>query len=97
MTNVFEILDKKWRKVRLTKERWAHILKYPPYLSDSLDEIKLAITNPFTVVPSKDDENKEHHYRRLKNISGYLLVSVKYLNGDGFIPTAFWTSKIKKR
>ena len=97
MQNVFEAIDKKGRKVRLTKERWAHILKFHPYLSNSLEEIKEAIISPLIVVPSKDDEDKYHYYRQLKNISGYLLVSVKYLNNEGFIPTAFWTSKIKKK
>ncbi|MBI2449595.1 hypothetical protein HYV49_04840 [Candidatus Pacearchaeota archaeon] len=97
MDVIFEVTDKTGRKIRLTKERWAHILKYHPYLSNSLEEIKEALIKPLIIVPSKDDENKYHYYRPLKDISGYLLVSVKYLNNEGFIPTAFWTSKIKKR
>jgi len=36
------------------------------------------------------------YYKFYKNLSKYLLVSVKYLNGEGFVITAFYTSKIEK-
>ncbi len=97
MSNIFEINDKTGRKIRLTKERWTHILKYHPYLSNNIEEIKEALTKPLIIVQSKDDETKHHYYKSIRNMQGYLLVSVKYLNGEGFIPTAFWTSKIRKR
>lgn len=97
MSHIFEITDKTNRKIHLSGERWAHILRYHPYLANSLEEIKETLTKPLIIVPSLDDENKCHYYKPLKSKKGYLLVSVKYLNGEGFIPTAFWTSKIKKK
>ncbi len=97
MSFVFDIEDKTGRKIHLTKERWAHVLKYHLYLSNSLEDIKETLAKPLIMVLSKDDKTKYHYYRNLKNMQGYLLVSVKYLNGKGFITTIFWTSKIKRK
>ena len=84
------------RKIHLSKERWNHIVTEHPQLSDKIDEIKEVIKNPLTVRRSKYDEEVRFHYRFYKKLSKYLMVSVKYLNGDGFIITAFYTKKLEK-
>lgn len=96
MDYVFEIVDKKGRKVHLTKERWKHILKHP-HMHDQLENIKITIQNPTTIRYYGEDEDVRYFYKEFKErepLERYLLVSVKYLNGEGFIITSFFTDKI---
>ena len=62
-----------------------------------LEEIKSTIENPLTIRYFKDDEKVRYFYKHFKNNpseESYLLVSIKYLNGEGFIITSFFTDKI---
>jgi len=97
MFNIFEIIDKTGRKIRLTKERWAHIAVKHPDLSDKVEEIKLALEKPTIILPHKYDNNKRNYHRYQKETQDYLLVIVKYLNGEGYIATAFYASKLVKK
>ncbi|HLC56454.1 MAG TPA: PBECR2 nuclease fold domain-containing protein [Candidatus Nanoarchaeia archaeon] len=92
--NIFALKDKTGRMIILSMERWKHILKHPE-MSDKLEEIKECLINPDVVIESRTDKNVRIYYRYNKNIKEYLLVSVKYLNGKGFIITSFYTDKIK--
>jgi len=96
MDYIFELTDKRGKKIHLSKERWNHICEEHPYLSDKIEEIKDTIINPLTVVESIYDEKVKFYYKYLKNLSKYLLVSVKYLNGTGYVITAFYTKKLEK-
>ncbi len=83
------------RKIRLTKERWRHITTEHPDVTD-IEEIKATIQKPLTVTPSVyDPENVAWNYRYNKDKKRYLMVAVKYLNGEGFIITSHYTRKIK--
>ncbi len=92
---IFEIIDKNKRKVYLTKERLKHIQKHP-HMHDPVENIKEALKNPLTV-KHEDDKNILYFYREFKQMPSserYLIISVKYLNGEGFVITAFFTNKI---
>lgn len=96
---VFEIVDKTGRKIHLTKERWAHITSptsLHPYMTNYLDEVQHARTHPAAIVSHPLDETKADYYLHLKQEKRYLLVGVKYLNGEGFVTTAFLTRKLLK-
>jgi len=96
MNYIFEINDKTKRKIYLSKERYKHISKHP-YMSGQLENIKMTIQNPLAVRYYEEDENIRYFYKEFKNrdpSEKYLLVSVKYLNGKGFIITSFFTNKI---
>ena len=93
---IFEVKDKSGRKIHLSKERWSHIVTEHPKLSDKIEDIKDILANPLTIRNSEFDEKVRFYYRFYKKLSKYLLVSVKYLNGNGFIITAFYTSKLQK-
>ncbi len=100
MDNIFEIVDKTGRKIRLTKERWIHITSpqsLHPYVVNYLEEIQDALINPTIIISHRFDNNKSNYYRYLKERKVYLLVAVKYLNGEGFVLTAFITPHIRKR
>ena len=96
MDYIFEILDKKGRKVLLSQENWKHILRHKG-MEQHLEDIKRAISNPTAHYPHKHHLVKENYYLYFKNIQRYLLVSVKYLNNEGDIKTAFITRKIIKK
>ena len=96
MNWIFEIEDKSRRRIHLSKEQWKHIVTEHSDLANKIEDIKDTLTNPLTIKPSKYDENVRWYFRYNKKISKYLMVSVKYLNGEGFIITAFHISKLSK-
>lgn len=94
--NVFEVVDKGGRKIRLTKTRYKHIKRHP-HMHDSFETIKSVIQNPETIRFNEDDEGVRFFYKEFKEMDAserYLFVSVKYLNGEGFVITSFYTNKI---
>ena len=100
MPNIFEITDKTGRRIILTDKRWKHITSpssLHPYMANYLEEIKRTLEKPDIMVTQKYNDARVNYYRFLKDRKKYLLVAVKYLNGEGFVNTSFITSKIKKR
>ncbi len=100
MTFVFEITDRTGRKIYLTKERWTHITNpasLHPYMANYLEEVKQTLIKPDLIVQQKFDDSKANYYKHIKEEKVYLLVGVKYLNGKGFVITAFLTRKIMRR
>ena len=96
MVWIFEIRDKSGRKIHLSDERWKHIVTEHSGLTNKIEDIKDILLNPLIIGKSKYDENVRYYQRYYKKLSKYLLVSVKYLNGEGYIITAFYTSKLEK-
>ncbi len=93
---IFEIIDNFGKKIHLSKERWKHILRHPK-MHDQIENIKETLKNPGAIRYYEDDEKVRYFYKEFKNndtSERYLLVSVKYLNGKGFIITSFFTNKI---
>ncbi|MBI2498747.1 hypothetical protein HYV88_00725 [Candidatus Woesearchaeota archaeon] len=95
MNKLFEIKDKTGRIIYLTKERWKHIVSEHPKLSNNIEIIKEAIITPLIVKQSKNDEKVNFYYKHFKKVRKYLLVAVKYINGNGFVITSFYVSNIK--
>lgn len=62
-----------------------------------LEDIKNTLINPTLIVSQKFDDTKRNYYTYYKNKRRYLLVGVKYLNGGGYVTTAFITRKIIRR
>ena len=96
MNVIFEIIDKSGRKINLSEERWKHIIKRHPYMGKYFEEIKKTLEIPDKII--SDDYRKEYYYKgykHLKSPNNFILVIVKYLNGDGFVITSYLTDKIK--
>ena len=96
---VFEVRDKSGRKIHLSKERWKHIIHEHPDVANKLYEIEEVIKNPLKIRESKYDANVRFYYKYYKDSkqkSKYILVAVKYLNGEGYIITSFYVTKIRK-
>ncbi len=100
MSFVFDIVDKTGRKIHLAKERWAHITSptsHHSYMTNYLEEVKQSLLNPTFIRAHTLDEKKADYYLYFKKEKQYLLVGVKYLNGEGFVTTAFLTRKLLKQ
>jgi len=66
-------------------------------MHDQIENIKDALRSPSSIRSNDNDIQVKYFYKEFKNndpSERYLLVSVKYLNGNGFIITSFFTNKI---
>lgn len=97
MNNVFEIKDKTGRKIRLTKKQWEHIASPSSphaYMTNYLEEIEQTLISPDKIISSIYDNYKSSYYKYYKNKKEYLKIIVKYLNGDGFVISAYFVKNI---
>ncbi|MEK6922646.1 MAG: hypothetical protein AABX08_02495 [Nanoarchaeota archaeon] len=93
MDKIFEVIDKAGRKIRLTKKQWSHVRQDHPEVEE--DEIKKVLQKPLKIVDK--GKNKFFYYQYFKNKkppAKYLRVIVNYLNGEGFIITAYFVRNI---
>lgn len=84
--------------IRLTDERKKHILRRPE-MRNQMDKIAETLRNPEFAMESKFDKSVKLFYRlypKTPVTRKYLLVAVKYLIGDAFIITAFFTDRVKE-
>jgi hypothetical protein len=82
--DVFEVVDKTGRKIRLTERQWRHIQKHP-HMHESVERIKETIKNPLTIRRDGFSDKVYYFYEEYKNMGQkerYLFVSIKYLNGE---------------
>ncbi len=96
---IFEIVSKLGKTIRLTEIQWAHIDEKHKELRNQIQKMKTTLENPDIIYYSTTEENY-HYYKYFKETpvtEKYLLLIVKHLNDEGFIITAFFVSKIKKK
>ena len=78
--------------VRLTEERWFHIVDNHDELAGMSDEVLLAVEDPDFIVKGWSDE-----LLALRKINDkFLVVIYREFENDGFIITAFITKKVNK-
>ena len=97
MSYVFEVTDKSGKRIHLSQERWTHIRKKHPEVENA-EELEETIKEPDKITFPKLDEKAGFYYKYFKHRPSsykYLLVLVKYLNGEGYIVTAYYEDKIK--
>lgn len=86
------------RAIRLTEERWAHILEHPE-MAGQRERVVETLAAPDVIIATAKDESV-HAYQRLYEETPvtrkYLLVAVKILEDDAFVLTAFFTSRQKR-
>ena len=93
---IFEVIDKTERKIRLTGRQWKHIKQDHPEIENE-EIIEDVIKSPVKITqPYNGDKHYYYKYCKDRETSDkYLLVIVKYLNGHGFIITAFHVNYIR--
>lgn len=99
MSDDFEALtDHQNRVIRLTNERWSHILKHPEMIGQE-ERLIETLANPEMVIAT-DKDKTVRAYHRLYDQSPvtrkYMIVAVKFLVEDAFVVTAFYSSRKKK-
>ena len=86
-------------KPRFNQERQRHILKRHPEMELHLEKIHETVAQPDVVTRSKSDPaTVSLHYRKyaLPDLgTKYLRVAVKHGDGDDFVLTAHFTTKIR--
>ena len=95
---LFEFKDKDDKTIYLTKERWSHISIEHPEIASYIKEFNEILNNPTKIIDYYNDNKVKYYYKYFKDRkekSKYLLVIVKYLNGEGFIITAYFVRNIK--
>lgn len=75
-------------------ERLGHILKHPE-MANQLEQIKDALQHPLKITNCDFDEKLAYYYKYSKENNNYLRVIVKYLNGNGYIITAYFVRNIQ--
>ena len=93
MNYIFEVVDKSRRKIHLSRERWLHILMHPE-MSNQIESIKNTLEKPDVIIQFEYDLDVRFYYKYYKERKEYLFISVKYLNGKGFVLTAYFVPRI---
>ena len=83
--------------MRLTHERWSHIVESHDYLAGHLDLVLETVGDPDCIVTGvKDELLAVKRYDQTAVGAKHVVVAYKEQEHDGFIITAFMTSKIDK-
>ena len=95
MSNIFEITDKTRRKIRLTSEQFEHVICHKG-MENHVEEIKETLVNPLKIISHEAGDLYDYYnyYKNRKQKAKYLQVVVKYLNGEGFVLTAYFLRHI---
>ncbi|MAG47610.1 hypothetical protein CL617_03315 [archaeon] len=94
MDIVFEINDRRGKKIFLTNKQEKHIITR--HSDVKLENVRETIIDPLIIKKDKLDDDLNYYYKYDKIKKEYLLVVVKYLNGKGFILTSFYIKNIRK-
>ena len=81
------------KTIRLPDERWIHIVEGHPEMAGHLNDVLLAVATPDMVLQGTVDELLATVYEHKTKL---LVVVYKENETDGFIITAYFTSKVDK-
>lgn len=79
-------------KIRLTEERWCHIIESHDYMSGLSDSVLEVVKNPEEII--EGDKEELITIKRFNN--KHIVVIYREVNDDGFVITAFMTSEIDR-
>ena len=95
---IFEVVDKNGKLIRLTNKQHSHMMDEHPYMHKYIEEIKETLQKPDKITSYSFDENVKYFYKNYKHLdkpNKFVLVIVKYLNGEGYIISSYLESKVK--
>ena len=94
--HLIEIVSALGKKIRTTRQYWNHITtKKHSELEGKLDETLEALREPDEVYRQDETSDIYLYYRRRNG--EWISVVARHLNGDGFIVTAYLTTKSKRK
>src|SRR4030042_1177625 len=87
--------SKSKKAIKLTMERWFHITESHDYMAGYFYDVLETVSDPDYVVAGKKGElSAVRFYKKTHISSKHIIVIYKETNAEGFIITAFMTSKI---
>jgi hypothetical protein len=92
------LTDHEGRRIRLTDERWRHIVEHPE-MAPMRERLEETIAAPESVVESLSDPAARLYYRFYQRtiVGGkYLCAVVRITPDDALVVTAYLTDRIKK-
>ena len=91
MDNIFEVIDKTGRQIRLTEKQFEHVICHKG-MENYIEEIKDTLKNPLKIISHEAGGLYDYfnYYKNRRQKAKYLQVVVKYLNGHGFVLTAYF-------
>ena len=87
------------RSIRLTEERQRHLQTAHPEMAEAVSRIAEALAEPDKIVQSVTDETVELFYKDYPSTpvsSKFMCIVVKFVAGDSFVITAYYTDTIKR-
>ena len=91
------VTSKNGKEIRLTAERWSHIVESHDYMAGNQDVVFETLENPDIIVSGgKDEFIAVKHYIKTSISEKHVVVIYKEQENDGFVITAFMTSKPEK-
>ena len=98
MSDFETFTDCRGRKIRLTDERWAHILRHPEMQSQRKRLAETLAAPDAIIATVKDEHVHAYHrwYEKTPVTSKFLVVIVKLLEQDAFVLTAYFTTRRKR-
>lgn len=96
-TIIGTVFSKNNKKIRLTAERWAHIVESHDYMAGNQDIVFETMEDPDVIVGGEKNEFLAvKHYVKTSISEKYAIVIYTEQENDGFVITAFMTSKPEK-
>lgn len=90
---IFHVMSKLNRRIRLDEERWLHIKVRHSELQGKISELSLTLKSPTIVLFDRAQQNFRY-LKFFKHLQRYLCVIAKHMNGEGFVISALYISRI---
>ena len=87
-------VSKKGIPIRITDERWIHVVESHDYMAGNLDMVVETVEDPdYIVAGRKGEVIALRHYETTSISEKFVVVVYPELTDDGFLITAFMTSQ----
>ncbi len=98
MADFEAFVDYQDRAIRLTSERWAHILDHPEMVGQRDRMIETLAAPDVVIATMKDETIHAYHrlYERTPVTRKFMVVVVKKETTDAFVVTAYYAGRLKK-
>ena len=91
------VISKNGINIRLTAERWAHIVESHDYMAGNQEIVFETLEDPDIILGGEKDEFiAVKHYTKTALTEKHVIVIYKEEINDGFVITVFMTSKPEK-
>jgi hypothetical protein len=90
------IVSLKGDMIRVTAKQWAHIVESHDYMAGNMDKVLETLVEPDRVLEGKQGESLALRFYETTNVTSKTAVVVYRDELDGFLITAFLTSRAER-